>query len=174
MEKLLDHPGIQVTLNKKFEPTENVSGYDHVFYTGPIDAYFDFIHGRLGYRTVTFETHYAKGDHQGVTQMNYCDTDVPYTRITEHKHFTNWEQHDETVYFKEYSKETEPTDIPYYPKRLEKDKELLLKYRQNAGDTGKCLLPWSLSYLSVYGYASCYRGGSSVCPIIYNCLRCWP
>lgn len=132
MEKLLDHPGIQVTLNKKFEPTENVSGYDHVFYTGPIDAYFDFIHGRLGYRTVTFETHYAKGDHQGVTQMNYCDTDVPYTRITEHKHFTNWEQHDETVYFKEFSKETEPTDIPYYPKRLEKDKELLLKYRQNA------------------------------------------
>ena len=64
--------------------------------------------------------------------MNYCDTDVPYTRIAEPKHFTYWEQHDKTVYFKEFSKETEPSDIPYYPKRLANDKELLIKYRNDA------------------------------------------
>jgi UDP-galactopyranose mutase len=57
---------------------------------------------------------------------------VPYTRITEPKHFTYWEQHDKTVYFKEFSKETEPTDIPYYPKRLANDKTLLLQYRYDA------------------------------------------
>lgn len=148
MEKLLDHPGIHISLNKKFDPSDDVSEYDHVFYTGPIDAYFNFSHGRLGYRTVTFETHYARGDYQGVTQMNYCDTDVPYTRITEHKHFTNWEQHEETVYFKEFSKETEPADIPYYPKRLEKDKELLLKYRNDAA---------SLEKVSFLGRLATYR-----------------
>ncbi|HQW93186.1 MAG TPA: UDP-galactopyranose mutase [Ferruginibacter sp.] len=132
MQKLIDHPAIAVTLNKKFEPGMDVTGYDHVFYTGPIDAWFNFKYGRLGYRTVTFETFYADGDFQGATQMNFCDESVPYTRITEHKHFTNWEQHDKTICFKEFSKETGPDDIPYYPKRLENDKTLLLKYRHDA------------------------------------------
>jgi UDP-galactopyranose mutase len=132
IQKLLQHPGIDVSLNKKFEPTMDISGYDHVFYTGPIDAWFNFSYGRLGYRTVTFERYYADGDFQGTAQMNYCDVDIPFTRITEHKHFTNWEQHDTTVYFKEFSKESEPTDIPYYPKRLEQDKSLLIQYRRDA------------------------------------------
>ncbi len=132
IEKLIDNKNIYVSLNKKFNPADDVSSYDHVFYTGPIDAYFSFKYGRLGYRTVTFEKHYADGDYQGVTQMNYCNTEVPYTRITEPKHFTYWEQHDKTVYFKEFSKETGPSDIPYYPKRLANDKQLLLQYRSDA------------------------------------------
>lgn len=132
IQKLIEHKDINVTLNKKFNSTDDISSYDHVFYTGPIDAWFNFKYGRLGYRTVTFEKQYADGDYQGVTQMNYCNTEVPYTRITEPKHFTYWEQHDKTVYFKEFSKETEPTDIPYYPKRLANDKTLLLQYRYDA------------------------------------------
>lgn len=110
----------------------DTGAYTHVFYTGPLDAYFDFAHGRLGYRTVTFEKHYAEGDFQGLSQMNYCDEEVPYTRITEHKHFTPWEQHDKTVYFKEFSRETTPSDIPYYPKRLNEDKHILQLYRNSA------------------------------------------
>lgn len=110
----------------------DLSPYDHVFYTGPIDAWFNYKYGPLGYRTVTFETHYADGDFQGTAQMNYCDEAVPYTRITEHKHFTNWEQHSKTVYFIEFSKETTASDIPYYPKRLQKDKDLLMLYRKDA------------------------------------------
>lgn len=132
IQKLVDHPGIHITLGKKFEISMDISGYDHIFYTGPLDAWFNFKYGRLGYRTVTFEKHYAEGDFQGTAQMNYCDEGIPYTRITEHKHFTNWEQHAKTVYFKEFSKESEPSDIPYYPKRLESDKVLLLKYRKDA------------------------------------------
>jgi len=132
MEKLIDDQNITVTLNKKFDPQDDVSAYDHVFYTGPIDAYFNFKHGRLGYRTVTFQKNYADGDYQGVTQMNFCDAGISHTRITEPKHFTYWEQHDKTIWIKEFSKETESTDIPYYPKRLANDKALLLKYRGDA------------------------------------------
>ncbi len=132
MEKLLQHPHISVSLQTKFDSSSNRAGYDHVFYTGPIDAYFNYQHGRLGYRTVQFETHYAEGDYQGLTQMNFCDEDIPYTRITEHKHFANWEEHKDTIYFKEFSKETGEHDIPYYPKRLEADKQILLKYRDEA------------------------------------------
>ena len=126
----------------------DISEYDHVFYTGPIDAWFNFKFGRLGYRTVTFEKYYADGDFQGTTQMNYCDADIPFTRITEHKHFTNWEQHEKTIYFKEFSKESEPSDIPYYPKRLQADKELLLQYRTAAE---------SLEKVSFIGRLATYR-----------------
>ncbi len=132
MEKMISSDSINLTLNKKFVPGSDTDEYDHVFYTGPIDAYFDFKYGRLGYRTVTFEKSYAEGDHQGLSQMNYCDEDVPYTRIAEHKHFTPWEEHLKTVYFTEFSKETEENDLPYYPKRLERDKILLKQYRQVA------------------------------------------
>jgi UDP-galactopyranose mutase len=34
--------------------------------------------------------------------------------------------------FREFSKETEEGDIPYYPKRLDPDKALLLKYAEMA------------------------------------------
>jgi UDP-galactopyranose mutase len=148
IQKLMEHPAITITLNKRFETDMDVSGYDHVFYTGPVDAWFNFKYGRLGYRTVTFEKQYADGDFQGTTQMNYCDEEVPFTRITEHKHFTNWEQHDKTIYFKEFSKETAPEDIPYYPKRLENDKQLLLKYRHDAA---------SLEKVSFLGRLATYR-----------------
>jgi UDP-galactopyranose mutase len=131
-EKLMASSKIKIELNKKFNASIDTSVYDHVFYTGPIDAYFNFRYGRLGYRTVTFEKFTEEGDKQGVTQINYCDENVPYTRIAEHKHFTPWEQHDKTVFFKEYSKETGEEDIPYYPKRLAVDKDLLLKYIQDA------------------------------------------
>ena len=148
MEKMIKSDAIAVSLNKKFTGSEDISSYDHVFYTGPIDAYFNFKHGRLGYRTVTFEANYAKGDYQGLSQMNFCDEDVPYTRIAEHKHFTPWEQHEETIYFKEFSKETEENDIPYYPKRLEADKQLLRKYREDAE---------ALSGVSFLGRLATYR-----------------
>lgn len=129
MEKMIDHPAISVTLNKVFKPGEITDHYNHIFYTGPLDAFFNYQHGRLSYRTVNFEKHYANEDYQGVTQMNYCDSEVPYTRITEHKHFTPWEQHNKTVYFVEYSKETAEGDVPYYPKRMDVDKALLKLYR---------------------------------------------
>jgi UDP-galactopyranose mutase len=132
MEKMVAHQNIKVILNKKFDPSIDTSRYSHVFYTGPIDAFFKYEFGRLGYRTVVFEKSYADGDFQGTTQMNYCDAAVPHTRITEHKHFTPWEQHDKTVYFTEYSKETTTADTPYYPKRLAADIGLLKKYRARA------------------------------------------
>jgi UDP-galactopyranose mutase len=132
MEKMINHPDIKLTLNKKFTRLTDISQYNHVFYTGPIDAFFNYEFGRLGYRTVVFDKSYANGDFQGTTQMNYCDAAVPHTRITEHKHFTPWEQHEKTICFTEYSKETTETDVPFYPKRLAADIELLKQYRNRA------------------------------------------
>ena len=154
IEKLIGHPQIQVTLNKKFDFSIDTGSYDHIFYTGPIDAWFNFKYGRLGYRTVTFETHYADGDFQGTAQVNYCDEEVPFTRITEHKHFTNWESHEKTIYFKEFSKATGPSDIPYYPIRLQNDKSLLLKYRKEAEGLQKTSF---LGRLATYRYMDMHQ-----------------
>jgi len=129
-EKMLDRPNIKVLLNTKFNKDFGDDGYDKTFYTGPIDAFFDFKYGRLSYRTVFFERGEADGDYQGNAVINYADPTIPYTRVHEHKHFTPWEQHDKTVYFKEYSKETEEQDIPYYPKRLKGDMEILALYEE--------------------------------------------
>lgn len=131
-EKLLNHPKINVKLNTKYEHGNAASQYDHVFYSGPIDMFFSYKYDRLSYRTVTFEKNYADGDYQGNAVINYGNEAVPYTRVHEHKHFTPWEKFDKTVYFREYSKETTESDVPYYPKRLEVDKQKLSLYRTEA------------------------------------------
>ncbi|MBA2435778.1 MAG: NAD(P)-binding protein [Chthoniobacterales bacterium] len=124
---LLDHERITVLLNAPFEPG-SPPDWDHLFYTGPLDAFYQFKLGRLGYRTVTFERIEARGDFQGNAVINYPGMEVPFTRIHEHKHFAPWERHDSTVAFREFSKETESTDVPYYPKRLGEDLRLLQEY----------------------------------------------
>lgn len=127
VERMLDHPGISVRLNALLDrPTSAM--YDHVFYSGPIDAWFEYCHGRLGYRTLDFEVERHKGDFQGNAVINYCDADVPFTRISEHKHFAPWEQHSDTLIYKEYSRSCDAGDIPYYPIRLVKEKSQLSQY----------------------------------------------
>ncbi len=131
VEKILRHPRIEVRLGQRVDPAAPPD-CAHLFFTGSLDAFFGCRLGRLGYRTVTFERHEQEGDYQGNAQVNYPGMDVPWTRITEHKHFTPWENHARTVYFKEFSKETGPCDTPYYPKRLAADMPLLARYRELA------------------------------------------
>lgn len=131
-DKMLSASNIEVQLGVKFETDWDTSEYAHVFYSGPIDAYFNYQYGRLSYRTVYFEEHNTEGDYQGNPVINYADPEVPYTRVHEHKHFTPWEQHDQTTYYKEFSKETSEGDVPYYPKRLKGDMDKLEQYQAEA------------------------------------------
>lgn len=127
VEKILDHPDIELRLRQRFEPDAK-NEFEHVFYSGPMDGFYKFQLGRLQYRSLVFERFDESGDFQGNAVINYCEESVPYTRISEHKHFAPWETLDQTVCFREYSKLTEPEDIPYYPLRLANDKSLLQKY----------------------------------------------
>ncbi|MAR00975.1 MAG: UDP-galactopyranose mutase [Oceanospirillaceae bacterium] len=131
VEKILDHPNITVRLNSLFDRSMSTD-FDHVFYSGPLDGYFDYELGRLGYRTLDFEKFIYNGDYQGTAVMNYGDVDVPYTRITEHKHFSPWEEHEASVCYKEFSRDCGIDDIPYYPIRLVKEKALLSQYVEKA------------------------------------------
>jgi UDP-galactopyranose mutase len=131
VEAMLDHPNISVHLSSPM-PRARLAKYDHAFWSGPIDAYFEFEHGRLAYRTLDFRAEVVAGDYQGCPVVNYCDADIPYTRITEHKHFAPWESHDTSVIYREYSRSCEANDTPYYPVRLVEEKAQLLEYVQLA------------------------------------------
>lgn len=131
---MLDHPNITVTLNSYFDP-KAAPADAHVFWSGPLDGYFDHDLGRLGYRTLDFEHSRETGDFQGCPVMNYGDAEVPYTRITEHKHFSPWESHDKTLITHEYSRACGPDDIPYYPIRLVDEKAMLAQYVDRASAT---------------------------------------
>lgn len=124
---MIDHPSIKVHLGTKVEK-DTLESYDHVFYSGPLDAWYGFEYGRLGYRTLDFVTERHEGDYQGNAVINYCEENVPWTRISEHKHFSPWEEHEKTVIYKEHSRTCGPDDVPYYPVRLVDDKELLNRY----------------------------------------------
>lgn len=125
--RILDHPSITVQLNTHFT-RDQAAAYDHVFYAGPLDGWFDFELGRLGYRTLDFEEFRYDGDYQGCAVMNYGEESVPYTRITEHKHFSPWESHEGSVLYREFSRAAQPEDIPYYPIRQVAEKALLADY----------------------------------------------
>ena len=133
---ILAHRKITLRLSTSFEQVTQ-TGYDHVVYTGPLDRYFDHDLGRLSYRTLRFERDVADAPFQGTAVMNYCDADVPYTRITEHMYFAPWEaaQRRRSVIYREYSASAGRHDIPYYPVRLLDDKTLLERYVSRADRT---------------------------------------
>jgi UDP-galactopyranose mutase len=124
---ILDHPGITLHLRTRFE-RDSTQDFQHCFYSGPLDFYFNYTHGRLAYRTLDFERFTYEGDYQGCAVMNYGDANVAYTRITEHKHFPPWEEHEGSVCYREYSRACGPDDIPYYPIRLMEDQAQLRLY----------------------------------------------
>lgn len=125
---ILDAPNVDLRLGESFEGLSG--GFDHVFYSGPIDRYFDYKLGRLNYRTLDFEKFHAEGDYQGTAVLNYCDADIPFTRITEHKHFAPWEREsfERTICYREFSRACGARDIPYYPIRLAQEQKMLGEY----------------------------------------------
>lgn len=133
--KILDHPRITVQLNIRFDPAD-ADQWDHVFWSGPLDGWFNYDLGRLGYRTLDFEKFSHDGDYQGCAVMNYGDENVPHTRITEHKHFSPWESHTGSILYRETARACGPDDIPYYPIRLVAEKSLLADYVDAANAAG--------------------------------------
>ena len=107
-----------------------------VVYTGPVDRYFEYSAGRLGWRTLDFETEVLDtGDFQGTPVMNYNDADVPFTRIHEFRHFhpeRDSYPDDKTVIMREFSRFAENDDEPYYPINTPEDRAMLTTYRDLA------------------------------------------
>ena len=129
--------GVDVRLDTDFFADRHAleSLADKVVYTGALDEYFDYRAGRLAWRTLRFEhERLDTPNYQGVAVMNFTDSDTPYTRIIEHKHF-EFGQQPFTVISREYSSEWTPGAEPFYTVNDESNNRLAEQYRRMAEAT---------------------------------------
>jgi UDP-galactopyranose mutase len=134
LNRMADHPDIEIRLNTDFfDVRDDIPASTPVIYTGPLDRYFDYSEGWLGWRTLDFEQEVLQdcGDFQGTPVMNYADESVPLTRIHEFRHFHPERAYpkDKTVIVREFSRSAEKNDEPYYPINTPEDREMLGRYR---------------------------------------------
>ncbi len=114
-ERMLDHPNIKIMLNTDYREIIEDIKFSRMIYTGPIDAFFDHVHGELPYRSLRFELqHYSSDQYQDVAQTNYPN-DYAYTRITEFKHMTGQNVSGTTVAYEYPEPYERGVNEPYYP-----------------------------------------------------------
>lgn len=150
IEKMIS--GCDVELNTDYNAKKDLykNCADKVVYTGAIDSYYDYIYGKLEYRSLKFET--AKKDiqdYQGVAVMNFTDKDTPYTRIIEHKHFEFGLQ-PYTYITKEFSCEWDSTAEPYYPVNDAKNQEIYNKYKELSAKEKRAIFGGRLAEYKYY------------------------
>ena len=173
LERMADHPNIEVRLDSDFAALRaDAAGSVPVVYTGALDAYFNYAAGELGWRTLDFELEVlATGDFQGTPVMNYADTDVPFTRIHEFRHFhpeRDWYPEDKTVIMREFSRFASRGDEPYYPINTAADRERLLAYRDLAAREPGVLFG---GRLGTYKYLDMHMAIGSALTMYENRLR---
>jgi UDP-galactopyranose mutase len=106
--------------------------FDHIIFTGPIDAFFGYSNGTLEYRSLRFESQLLNvRDAQGVAIINYTDGDIPYTRTVEHKHFDMNLQKSKTIVTTEYPEDWKPGRSEFYPINTKKNQSIYLSYKAN-------------------------------------------
>ena len=141
---------------------------DKLVYTGPIDEYFNFIYGKLDWRTVSFKTRVeSTSNFQGNAVVNYTSHDVPFTRVIEHKHFEMFGYEinacPKTVVSEEYSTEYKEGMEPYYPVNNDRNNQLADKYRELASKEKDVIFGGRLAEYKYYDMA----------PVIEEVMRIW-
>lgn len=132
-QNILGHPNITVLLNTDyFEVKDQISGYEKLFYTGPIDRFFAFnknLTEKLEYRSINFVREDINQEYfQENSVVNYPGEEVDYTRIVEYKHFGN-QKSPTTSIVKEF---TVDHGEPYYPVPNEKNQAIYAQYKKEA------------------------------------------
>lgn len=143
-ERMLAHPNITLMLNTNYREIEHLVPWRHMVYTGPVDAYFNYRHGKLPYRSLRFEhVTLLREQFQAVGTVNYPN-DYAFTRITEFKHLTG-QAHAQTSLLYEF-----PCDEgdPYYPVPRPQNAEV---YRLYQADTE------ALPHVSFVGRLATYK-----------------
>lgn len=131
---------------------------DKVVFTGKIDEYYDYRFGPLAYRSVRFDHEVLPvSNYQGNAVVNYCDREVPYTRVIEHKHFAAFgaevEANPLTVISREYSAEWQPGMEPYYPVNDDSNNRLADRYRALAAKEQSVIFGGRLAEYRYYDMA---------------------
>lgn len=151
VEKMLK--GIEVRLNTDFFEKEEYykSITDKIVYTGPLDEYFNYCLGALEWRSLKFDTQILNEiNHQGNAVVNYTGSDVPYTRVIEHKHFEFDNTSPKTVITYEYPADYKFGMEKYYTVNDDKNNKLADKYRKLASKEEKVIFGGRLAEYKYY------------------------
>jgi UDP-galactopyranose mutase len=126
--RMIAHPNIKVLLNTDYREIMNDVSFNRVLCTGPIDAFFDYMHGELPYRSLRFEFDTLdQAQYQEVGTVNYPN-EYDITRITEQKYLSG-QTSPKTTLVKEYPQAYVPgKNDPYYPIPREENRERLSLY----------------------------------------------
>lgn len=132
IDKMLEGSDIRLSTDYFANKSELDALADKIVFTGMIDQYFDYRFGKLEYRSLHFEQHLLQTDnYQGCAVVNYTDSETPYTRIIEHKHFEFGTQ-PHTVITYEYPSEWNTGAEPYYPINNERNNTIFKQYEELA------------------------------------------
>ena len=144
-EKMLDHPNIKVMTQTDYADIKNEVTFKRLIWTGPVDEYFGFRHGKLPYRSLKFR-HETLDVEQALPTgtVNYPQTE-DYTRISEYKFMTG-QVHPKTAITYEYPS---AEGDPYYPIPRPENAELYKKYERLAMATPNV---WFVGRLATYRY----------------------
>lgn len=150
--KMLDHPGIRVTLNSRLkgESIKSVrADYRAVIYSGAIDSFFDLRYGPLGYRSLRYRWEYSLASYmQPCVQINYPN-EHEFTRSVEIKHVTGQDCEGTTVGYEYPESEGEP----FYPLLTEENRARYQKYKALADQESREKTPvYFLGRLAQYQY----------------------
>lgn len=131
---------------------------DNLVYTGPIDRYFGYRYGHLQYRSVRFDTEVLDTpNYQGNAVVNFTDSETPYTRIIEHKHFESFGDavyvNPKTVISREYSEEWTPGKEEFYPVNDDENSRLYEKYKTLAAQEQDVIFGGRLAEYKYYDMA---------------------
>ena len=129
---LIKHPNISVLLKTDYKNIIDDLNFNQMIYTGPIDEFFDYLHGKLPYRSLQFEHETLDSEfYQEYQQVNYPN-DYDFTRIVEWKHATG-QKHPRTTITKEYPCDPSANgNEKYYPVPNDENRELYRKYHTAA------------------------------------------
>ncbi|HGA1404810.1 TPA: UDP-galactopyranose mutase, partial [Streptococcus suis] len=152
VEKMLEHENIDVETNVDFfaNKEDYLATYPKIVFTGMIDEFFDYQLGELEYRSLQFETEVLDMEnYQGNAVVNYTDSETPYTRIIEHKHFEFGTQ-PKTIITREYSKTWKRGDEPYYPVNNDRNNKLYTAYKRLAEQQENVIFGGRLGHYRYY------------------------
>lgn len=152
-DKMFESELIDVKLNTDFfeHKDEYIKEFPKIIYTGMIDQFFNYKFGELEYRSVRFESEtFSSDNEQGCAVINYTDSDTPYTRVMEWRHFDKQADDGYTILTKEYPQDWDKTKEAYYPVNDEKNSALFRKYKSEANKVDNVIFGGRLGNYQYY------------------------
>ncbi len=150
IQNILTQENITVRTGVDYLAIKDKVKYKFLIYTGPIDEFFQYKYGSLGYRSLRFDVKkFDREQYQPVAQVNYPNN-YDFTRITEYKHFLD-EKVNHTIIAEEYPQAyINGQNEPFYPIASPENASIYAKYKHDADTYNNILFAGRLGWYQYY------------------------